>query len=180
MGILSASQTFVGLCLLLRPRLSLAEDVLVGYGNRPYDPICGNSCLQAFKPYLLNCSDLEAAKKPFDPLSPATGPSCYAKDTPFLTSVAWCVSTKCAADHTGVSELEGWWERTVTGSRLAPPKWTYSVALDKVDPRPPAYQLAIKDTNLNRTSVVVENTYQLHWNGMTALYEEYSAESKYG
>ncbi|KAK3356341.1 ferric reductase-like transmembrane component [Lasiosphaeria hispida] len=165
-------------CVLLLGGPTLAQDFLVGYGNYPYDPICAQSCLQAFRPYLLNCSDLEAAKKPFDPLAPATAPSCYAEDTPFLTSVAWCFGDKCPEES--VAKLEGYWQQSISGSKGVPPKWTYSVALDKVDPRPPSHQLTFNETQLNRTSLVVENSYLSSWNGMSALYEEDVNESKFG
>ncbi|KAK0716353.1 ferric reductase-like transmembrane component [Lasiosphaeris hirsuta] len=144
----------------------------------PYDPICAQSCLQAFRPYLLNCSDLEAAKKPFDPLAPATSPSCYAKDTPFLTSVAWCFSSKCPEEST--AKLEGYWQQSVSGLKAVPPKWAYSVTLDKVDPKPPSHQLTFNDTHLNRTSLIVESLYLSSWNGMSALYREEVNESKFG
>ncbi|KAK3386492.1 ferric reductase-like transmembrane component [Podospora didyma] len=166
------------LLLLLPGSPALAQDFLVGYGNYPYDPICAQSCLQAFRSYLLSCSDLEAAKKPFDPLAPPTSPSCYAKDTPFLTSAAWCFSSKCSEES--IAKLEGYWQKSVSGSQAVPPKWSYSVALDKVDPRPPAYQLTFSDLQLNRTSLVVESLYLSSWNGMTALYEEDVKESKFG
>ncbi|KAK0716823.1 hypothetical protein B0T26DRAFT_646665 [Lasiosphaeria miniovina] len=157
---------------------ALAEDFLVGYGNYPYDPVCAQSCLQAFRPYLLNCSNFEAAKKPFDPLTPATSPSCYASDAPFLTSAAWCLNTKCPDES--IAKLEAYWQQGLSGLKTVPPKWAYSVALDRVNPKPPTYQLTFKDVLLNQTSLIVEASYLSSWNGMTGLYNEEVDESKFG
>jgi len=156
---------------------ALAQDFLVGYGNWNYDPICAQSCIQAFRPYLLNCSDLEAAKKPFDPIAPPTTAVCYSKDEAFLTTAAWCLKSKCPDES--IAKLEGYWQQSVTGTKLVPPKWSYTIALDKVDPKPPTYQLTFNDTKLNRTSLVVENSYLASWNGMTSLYHEEVTESTF-
>ena len=166
------------LLLLLFPFLASAQDVLLpGYGNYPWNPICAQSCLQSFRPYLLNCTNLELAKKPFDPVAPPTSASCYASDPAFLTSAAWCLFSRCPDESIGT--LEAYWQVATTRVKTVPPKWSYTVALDKVDPKPPTMQLAMTDLSLNQTSLLPEAAYQAAWNGMVSLYAEQVRESKY-
>ncbi|KAK5655945.1 hypothetical protein OQA88_5080 [Cercophora sp. LCS_1] len=165
-------------CVVLLSTTAVAQDFLVGYGNYPYDPICAQACVLALRPYILNCTDLELAKKPFDFLAPATPASCYASDPSFLTSVAWCFRSKCP--DVAIAHLEGYWQISISGSRAIPPEWAYSVALDKVDPKPPVYRLTINDTKINQTSIAVETSWLSSFNGNTALYEEDVNESKFG
>lgn len=164
----------VGLILLGAP--VLAQQLLVGYGNYPYWPFCAESCVQAFKTYLLACSRTGIAD---GPLALPTLPDCYAQDEPFLTSSAWCISTKCAGEAITTSQLENFWEYRVTGKKSTVPKWTYSVSLANVDPRPPAYQLTVADRRLNRTSLVVNGSYQALWNAFSALTEEQAKGSTF-
>lgn len=95
-----------------------------------------------------------------------TPPECFAADGPFLTSVAWCLHSKCAA-ASGVpaSKLESFWEQFVTGSAgKVPARWTYAEALAVVDPRPPPRQLGASDRELNATSIVNPVVYLMQWN----------------
>jgi hypothetical protein len=169
----------LALLLFLSPLLSAAQEFLVGYGNWNYDPICAQACVQAFRlaPLFLNCSNPEAVKKPFDPLAPPTPPSCYAQDTSFLTSVAWCIHSKCPDES--LAKIEGYWQQRVSGLEAFPPKWGYSISLDRVDPKPPRYQLTAKDTHLNQTSLIMEISWLAIRNGMTGLYIEEVIESTF-
>jgi len=160
------------------PGLVAGQQLLVGYGNYPYWPFCAESCVQALKTYLLACSRTGIAD---GPLALPTLPDCYAQDEAFLTSSAWCISTKCAGEAVPItiSQLENFWEYRVTGKKSAVPKWTYSAALANVDPRPPTYQLTLADKRLNRTSLVVNSSYQALWNAFSALTEEQAKGSTY-
>ncbi|KAK1751294.1 ferric reductase-like transmembrane component [Echria macrotheca] len=165
--------------LFLLPFLHIwAQDVLLpGYGNYPWNPICAQSCLQSFRSYLLNCTDLELAKKPFDPIAPPTPPSCYASDPAFLTSAAWCFFSRCPDES--IASLEAYWQVAATGLKTLPPRWSYTIALDRVSPKPPAMQLTMTDISLNQTSLLPEASYLAAANGMVSLYAEQVRESKY-
>lgn len=156
----------------------LGQDVLLpGYGNSPYYPICARACFQAFRPYILNCTDLKLAALPFDPVNPPTPPSCYAKDPAFLASAAWCLSSRCP-DVT-VAALEAIWQITASNLRTLAPSWSYTVALEKVDPKPPKMQLTTTDISLNQTSLIPEAAFVAASNGMVGLVNELVSESKY-
>lgn len=162
---------------------AFAQDVLLpGYGNSPFDPICAQACLQTLRPYWLNCTDLELAKKPFDYAAPSTSPSCYGSDPAFLTSAAWCVHSRCPPD-TKVAKLEAYWQMAATAATrlrtLPPPKWSYTVALGKVDPKPPKNQLTVDDVWLNETSLLPEVAYLAAVNGMVSLFHEQVTESQF-
>jgi hypothetical protein len=157
---------------------TLAQDLLLpGYGNYPWHPICAQACLQSFRAYILNCTDLELAKKPFDPVVPPTPPSCYATDPAFLTSAAWCLFSRCPDEE--IATLEAYWQATATRARTVPPKWSYTVALEMVDPKPPTLQLRTADLSLNQTSLVPDQAYLALWNGMTSVFNEEVNESKF-
>jgi len=174
--------TFV-LLLPLAFTPAFAQDVLLpGYGNYPWTPVCAQACLQAFRSYWLSCTDLELTKKPYDPVKPPTPPSCYAANPEFLTSAAWCFHSRCTSDIT-IARLEAYWQVAVPGNgalkQLPPPMWSYTVALDRVDPKPPTHQLVVGDLWLNETSLIPEMAYAALANGMTSLIHEEINESKF-
>ncbi|PTB77024.1 ferric reductase-like transmembrane component [Trichoderma longibrachiatum ATCC 18648] len=150
-----------------------AVALLEGFGRTSYDPLCAESCLRSFTSLMLPCTDMEEG----DMGMMTTPPSCRAESIPFLTSVAWCMSDKCVG--VPASKLEAYWENWVTGDKGVQPKWTYSEALAKVDPRPPKLQLTGYDTNLNATSIVAPTTYLSQWNVLGAVRDETAIESKY-
>lgn len=110
-------------------------------------------------------------------MSPTT-PGCYAHDTPFLTSVAWCMNTKC--ENVAVSKIEHYWEKKVTGSAQVPPKWSYSEALAEIRARPPTYQVDSADMELNVTAVVNPTIYLSQWNVLGNVRDTAILESTYG
>ncbi len=113
-----------------------------------------------------------------DMMMMTTSPQCYAGSTPF-TSVAWCMSTKCAEFGTATSALKAFWEQQVTSDKTVVPKWTYSQALFNVNPQPPTHQLNNSDTALNFTSAVAPDVYLEQWNALGAVYRETIVQSGY-
>ncbi|KAL7806811.1 ferric reductase-like transmembrane component [Trichoderma aethiopicum] len=150
-----------------------AVALLEGFGRTSYDPLCAESCLRSFTSLMLPCTSMEEG----DMGMMTTPPSCRAESTPFLTSVAWCMSDKCVG--VPASKLEAYWEDWVTGDKGVQPKWTYAEALAEVDPRPPKVQLSGSDTTLNATSIVAPTTYLSQWNVLGAVRDETAVESKY-
>lgn len=156
----------------------VASQLLVGYGFYPYGPLCAESCLRALSPYTLNCT-VPADHHGGHSHGSSTTPDCYASNTPFLTSAAWCFSTKCAEHNVPVSTLQRFWEQFVTGSNKVPAKWSYPIALSNVDPQPPTYHLGGADMDLNVTSVVSPDAYLKQWNVLGMVAREGVVESKY-
>ena len=167
----------VSLAFLASPALAIGQALLIGFGFSPYHPLCAESCLRSFTSYMLSCSPSSDGHS-HSHMS-ATPPECYAKDTAFLTSVAWCFSGKCADSGVPISKLQAFWEQFVTGSPKVTPKWTYSVALANVDPTPPTYQLTAVDTDLNQTSLVSLDKYLAQWNALGNVAREGLVESNY-
>ncbi|EJT76711.1 hypothetical protein GGTG_06627 [Gaeumannomyces tritici R3-111a-1] len=158
-----------------------AQYHLIGLGYLPYDPLFAESCLRSLSTYTLGCTpEMDMAGGHAGHAMSMTPPECFAADDAFLTSVAWCLHSKCADSGVPASKLESFWEQFVTGSagRL-PAKWTYSEALAAVDPRPPSRQPDASDCELNVTSVVNPVVYLMQWNVLGAVVDESKTESKY-
>lgn len=166
--------------VLLAPRVLATSDVLLaGFGFSPYEPLCAESCLRSFTSYMLSCTPRgDDDSHSHSHMSP-TSPECYANDTSFLTSVAWCFSDRCADYDIPVSKLQEFWEQSVTGTSKVAPKWPYSVALENVDPKPPTYQMTSTDTDLNQTSLVSPDSYLAQWNVLGNVAREALVESNY-
>jgi len=175
----SSSLIFLCSILLITPALATSQVLLTGYGFSPYDPRCARSCLRLFTSYKLSYTPTSNNGGHNHGKRPKTSPECYADDTSFLTSVAWCFSEKCADHDVPISKLQQLWEQSVTGTSKVSPKWPYSVALANVDPRPPTYQLTLSDTDLNQTSLIHPDKYLAMWNAMDNLEREALVESNY-
>jgi len=163
--------------LLTSPVLAAGQALLTGYGFSPYEPLCAESCLRSFTSYMLACTPMSDDHS-HSHMS-TTPPGCYAEDTSFLTSVAWCFSERCADYDIPISKLQLFWEQFVTGTSKVAPKWPYSVALATVNPKPPAYQLTSADTDLNQTSLVSPDSYLAQWNVLGGVAREGLVESQY-
>ncbi len=149
------------------------------HGFSPYEPLCAESCLRALSSYTLDCTS-PADHHGGHSHGSSTTPDCYASNTPFLTSVAWCFSTKCAEHSVPVSTLQRFWERFVTASNgKVAAKWSYPIALANVGPQPPTHQLDGADTDLNVTSIVSPDAYLKQWNVLGMVAREGVVESKY-
>jgi hypothetical protein len=151
---------------------------LTGYGYYPYDPLCAAACLRSLQGYMLECTDMSGGGDDMMMGMMSTSAECYGEDTPYLTSVAYCMSTKCQRDIK-FSQLQLFWEEQITGHLDIPPKWTYEQALTHADPSPPLYQLTSNDNSLNTTSIVNPVIYLAQRNALSAVYRESALESTY-
>src|SRR5690606_15495920 len=62
-----------------------------------------------------------------------TTPVCRANDLPYLTSLAWCMKTKCVGAYAADDwELEKYWQERATGDAAVKPKWSYGATLNMV------------------------------------------------
>lgn len=67
----------------------------------------------------------------------AATPECRSLSLPFLTTLAYCLSTKCPDSvHTNI--LEGFWEENATGDEMVMPHWSYGQSLAQVNGTPTA------------------------------------------
>ena len=176
---------FYSLWLLTRSVLVLGgapfQGVLNGFPANPYDPYCAMSCLRSLYTLMLSCS---SKGDTVGMMTAMTSSACWAENTPYLTSLAWCMHAKCGEYNIKNSKLELFWETQATGQSSAgeigvPPKWSYSDALANV-PSPPTVQLTPTDTSLNDTSLVPPLIYRKQWNVLTAVQRETVTENTYG
>ncbi|KAG8168966.1 hypothetical protein KVR01_001715 [Diaporthe batatas] len=157
---------------------------LVGYGIWPYKPVCAFACLRALSGYMLTCSsEMEMHGGMHSHGNAMTSPQCRADDTSWLTTLAYCAQTKCAAEPGGVpiSELEGFWEAQSTEDPAVPPRWTFSQAAANVT-EPPGRELGpdADAETLNFTALVNPEAYASQYNAMFAVQRETAVESSYG
>lgn len=144
------------------------------------DPACAFGCTGSLAGFALACSteDHSSDGGGHGHGSPiVTTSSCRAGDEPYLTTVAWCISTKCAPFGVPVSRLEEVWELEVTGDPSVRAKWSYTEALLNVD-GPPTRMLAMGD-KLNAT-LLAPASWQTSYNTATAMGHESRTQSIYG
>lgn len=157
------------------------QGALDGFPVNPYDPFCAMSCLRSLYSLMLSCSSMGDT---VGMMTMTTTSACWAENTPYLTSLAWCMHTKCAEYNITNSKLEYFWETETTGQSNAgeigvPPKWSYSDTLLNI-PNPPTIQLTPSDKWLNDTSLVSPLVYQEQWNVLTSVQRETVHENAYG
>ncbi|KAM0276828.1 hypothetical protein ACHAQH_006363 [Verticillium albo-atrum] len=132
---------------------------LVGTGIDMYKPPCAFACNGAISSNALSCStlmDMEGMEA-----MPMTTPDCRANDTSFLTTLAWCLDTKCAEYHVPISKLQKFWEEQATGDPAVQPKWSFPVALQTIE-KAPTQVLTMHDT-LNFTALTSEEDWHVQY-----------------
>lgn len=123
--------------LLAASRLCFAGIGLTGIDSFENKPFCATACYGSLSSYRLDCSEVHG--DPGDHHAHVmTSPECRADSAPFLTSLAWCVQTKCdeVGEHLTTSEIEEFWERTASGDPGVEPRWSYRQALANISEAP--------------------------------------------
>lgn len=134
-----------------------ASDALPGVTGPVDDPACAYACTGSLSSFALECSveDHDAHGGHSHGASTYTSPGCRANNTPYLTTLAWCLHTKCAPYDVLASRLETIWEQEATTDPSVLPKWSYTEALLNVVDSP-TRQLAMGDT-INATLLAPES-----------------------
>jgi hypothetical protein len=166
---------------------------LSGYDDKytNYDPLCANACLRVFTAPMLSCSDMSNMNMDMMALSMYTFPACYAQDDHYLTSMAYCLNTKCPArnltpaqaiwfssDRVSDAKLTWFWENRITGDHNVVPKWTYAEALAQVTELPT--QVVSGTETLNFTGLANDTTWIYQAGTLWSVYREGVIETKYG
>ena len=162
-------------CLLTQPVLG----ALVGYGIYPYSPFCAYACDRSLSTLSLNCSMPMAMHDGMDMGSGTTSPHCRAGDTPWLTTLAWCMHMHCAEHNVSIAELESYWKKQSTEDPTVAPKWSYSTTLFSI-PQPPTRVLTEADDTLNFTALVDPTVYESQYNALWTVQRENVVESGFG
>ena len=163
-------------CLLLLPSHITA---LVGITNDPYNPVCAFACGNSFSSFMLECSTMGGMTGGHSHGgSGMTSAECRANNTAYLTSLAWCMNTKCALYNVPTWLLQKYWEEHSTMDPTVLPKWDYTTALHEVTD-PPSKSLTMGKT-LNTTVLASQTTWDTQYRTMYFLTGESKYESIYG
>jgi len=162
--------------LSLVPGLVLGDGTgFIGYGKTMYQPLCAAACRAAIESAPLTCTPHDHADTGGHAHG-ATPPECYATDTAFQQTLAFCISKRCSGDY-DTDVLERYWRRTaVSGARtkLEPkPKMSYTEALASIEEEPTKEYVA--GEMLNTTSLISDEDWQANWNAL-GLFEEVEAD----
>jgi len=89
-----------------------------------------------------------------------TTASCRASDTNFLTTLAYCIKSRCNATQ---REIENYWFAQVAGDSKTPPKWTYNTTLENIVGIPNITWASGR--TINTTMIVPQSNYniQVNW-----------------
>jgi hypothetical protein len=153
----------------------LALVPLDGYGREDYAVPCGTACQWAM-PYALDCPEY-ANMSAEERASAYPSPSCFANDTPYLTSLAWCIKSYCP-EETRLYKIEEYWETSMIYEAESL-RYTYPEALAKVDAKNPPKVMSPEETVLNRTIALDDAVWQASMNGVRGYKITSKNESKY-
>lgn len=153
---------------------------LIGYGIPMYKPPCAYSCRSSIS-NPLDCGDHEhhmpmvRRMSGMDMKMPT--PECYASNTPFLQTLAYCMSTHC--QDVEVWELERYWEMNVAGRLVhqPSPNMTFQEALESIS-EPPT-EVVPAEEMLMSVSLVDEESYVGNFNGNFGFESNETIHSRY-
>jgi len=125
-----------------------------GLGERYNDPSCAYACRAAISSAPLACSG-HGHGGAHSHGAPPTSPDCRAEDSPFLTTLAYCISANC--QDIPIWRLEQYWALQATGSPAVPAKWDYNTARDQVTT--PPNKTYVYATPLDYTALISSKTF---------------------
>ncbi|KAL3422965.1 ferric-chelate reductase [Phlyctema vagabunda] len=152
----------------------------IGLGIEMYNPSCAFACRAVVASFPLECSTHEMSSG--DHMGHGgmamTTPECRASDTPFLTTLAWCMNSTCTDFGIEAWKLEKYWAEQSTGAIKTLPKWTYLEALMEVTEIP--QQEVSEDGTLNFTAAVSRESWSAERMSMVRFEEQETLHSRYG
>lgn len=190
--------TAIALFLLPSPTLAFNAGALTGFPVNNYDPYCAFACVRSLNGLMLSCSSTMGSGGMVGMMDFSTSSACWASDTSFLTSLAYCMTAQCAIDAFSLGEelpaskFEWFWETEATGqisvgAVMVTPKWTYAQALveaqaivSNASASGGLPTLEADATWLNTTSLVSPAVYRAQWNVLVGVQEETTKENTYG
>ena|ERR1700753_1848277 len=154
---------------------------LIGLGAKLYDLPCGTACYEgiAFNPLVCtpktSNGHSHSHKHAREPTTPS---SCFAADSSYLTTLAWCIKQNCPNVETW--KIEKFWRHYAVNRKIFPvppvPKWTYQESLQNINETPT--QMMGMNTLLNKTMTVNNQKYELAWRATTGRETMEVAHSK--
>lgn len=158
--------------------LSAPVASLIGYGIVMYDPACAFGCYDALSGYMLDCSNHDHVSFGHEHGGGgATTPECRAQSTPWLTSLAYCIDSKCDSSVPAWKK-EKFWLGQSTGSKVVEPIWNLAEALAQVKEAP--IQEINKDEILNVTTLTNHESWETNTLTREFFEEAEATHSRYG
>lgn len=178
-----SSSGFFLLCLLAEPIFAswvpTKKTGLIGIqGFNIYDPVCAHACFRLFSNgFTLECTTTASGggHEGHSASTSTTSPECRASNFPYLSSLSWCIHTKCPPE-TPASKIELFWQTQITGDVKVVPKWSYGEVLANITEMPTQVQ---NGTVLTITSLTPERWGFIR-NALWYFYRETCLESVYG
>lgn len=145
---------------------------VLGAGKWLYKPTCAHSCRRLIINSDLVCDDEEADSHSSGSHGPSASPSteCFLSNTPFLRTLALCLSMHCARDEVPLSTLQKYWEGHLATGTLSDyslePAISYAAALsdaqEEADSRDLSY--LVLGEELNQTMLIQEDDFVIWYN----------------
>ncbi|KAK3300562.1 ferric reductase like transmembrane component-domain-containing protein [Chaetomium fimeti] len=171
------SHLLLGLLLGVLPWTAVA---LIGAGGqRMFYPACAYACLRALDPFMLDCSSHDGAGGGHSHGSTGmTSPECRSGNKPYLSTLAWCMHTRCTDDSVPAWELEKFWGEQATQDPTVAPKWDYGATVANIS-QPPT-EVADPEEMLESTALAPEVPWKTQYNTMTTMEYEETMHARYG
>ncbi|KAK1826972.1 ferric reductase like transmembrane component-domain-containing protein [Podospora conica] len=153
---------------------------LIGFGRNMYYPLCAASCRGALEGAALVCTP-HGSVDTGSHSHGATPPDCYASDTAFMQTLAFCMSTRCDRAELGADVLETYWTLHLVGGariNLDPrPSKGYYETLETIKEAPTVEYVA--GEMLNVTSLVPDSTYESQFIALGVFETAETGHSRY-
>ncbi|TLD15415.1 uncharacterized protein PgNI_02363 [Pyricularia grisea] len=138
---------------------------LIGYGQYWYDPACAYSCRAVIASAPLDCPDMDNSMSGMnmsgmDMNSGSPSASCIADNIDFLSTLAYCMGTRCPSDGVNAAKLEAYWADQATGDPAIAPEWTYGAVLANTSRPERTFK---KGDTLNYTALISDADYQYQY-----------------
>ncbi|KAF5971582.1 ferric reductase Fre2p [Fusarium bulbicola] len=143
---------------------TLATVPLEGYGRDDYPVECAQACSYAM-PSNLDCPEY-AGMTAEEKAAAYPSAACFANDTSYLTSIAYCIHSYCPKT-VKIYKIEYFWEvKMIYNSEALTIRWSYPEALAQVNITTPPKPMSPDETVFNRTISIDATTYQSYMNGV--------------
>lgn len=118
---LSATAVLWHLLLICLTQVAADGSGILGAGKWLYRPTCAHSCRRVIINSPLVCDNDSIGGQTSGSHSHTAAPStsCFLNNTPFLRTMALCLSTHCASYHVPLSTLQEYWEAHLATGTLS-------------------------------------------------------------
>ena len=149
---------------------------LVGIGRDLFEPKCCYTCLSSFWGLELSCTDIHSnhTKRSGGEAEEPTSPLCHSTNTVYLTSLAYCIKTKCSQENVSTSTAEQCWN-DVAGDGL-----NVSSLSNYLPTTAPSTQLPYNASILDEVSLVNKEYYKDTRQTIVSYVDQESVHSIYG